>query len=188
MIRAASSLAGTGISITAWEVRTTLRVAKLAADFAVRTSADLAERAGRAIGGPGPDVPRGLAEEMNRALVMRLHRAMVEADLVTAKKLFADDVRWRIPSPAPMAGEYRGKAAVAGALASVWRLHGSVSSVEIRDVLASAERAGALLRLSVMRLGEPATLDGWMTLRIDGGEVVEAWGPFIIEPARTWPG
>jgi ketosteroid isomerase-like protein len=179
--RTASALLEAAASITAWEIGATVRLASLATGLAARMSADLTDRAGQAIGRMS-SAPQGLPEEVNRALVLRLYRAAVQADLPTARKLFDEDVSWHVPGPEPAAGVYRGVAEAVPALGAIWRQIGSVEAVELRDVVASSERAAALLRLSVVRSGRRGTLDWWLMFRMDGGRVAEAWGPFSTEP------
>jgi ketosteroid isomerase-like protein len=181
VVRAASALAGVAVYVTVWENGATVRLASLATDLAFRMSADLADRAGQAVGRPS-GAPQDLPEEANRALVLRLYRAAVQADLTTARKLFATDVRWQVPGPEPAAGQYRGIAETVPALGAIWRQMGGITAVELRNVVASSERAAALLRLSVVRNGRPAVLDWWVILRIDRGQVTEAWGPFSTGP------
>jgi ketosteroid isomerase-like protein len=181
VVRAGSTLTWAAVSVTVWEVGTTLRLARLATDFALRAPGDLVGRAGQVVGRLG-GAPPNLPEEVNRALVLRLYRAALQADLPTARKLFATDVSWHVPGPEPAAGVYRGVAETVPALSAIWRRMGSVDAVELRDVVASPERAAALLRLSVVRSGRRATLDWWLMFRIDGGQVTEAWGPFSTEP------
>jgi ketosteroid isomerase-like protein len=183
VVRAGSALTWAAVSVTVWEVGTTLRLARLATDFAFRAPADLVGRAGQVVGRLG-GAPPNLPEEVNRALVLRLYRAALQADLPTARKLFAEEVNWHVPGPEPQAGRYRGIAETVPALAAIWRQIGSVEAVELRDVVASPERGAALLRLSVVRSGRRATLDWWLIFRIDGGQVTEAWGPFSTEPRR----
>jgi ketosteroid isomerase-like protein len=186
MVRAASALAGTAACTAVWEVATALRLASLATGLVVRGSAGLADRVGQALGSPG-DAGQDLPEEVNRALVMRLYRAAVHADLVTARRLFAEDVSWWVPGPKADATQYRGIDATALALVSIWRQTGQVRAVELRDVVASRERAAALLRLSAIQDGRPVTLDWWVILRIDRGQVTWAWGPFAVEPDGAEP-
>lgn len=179
--RATSALMGAAVSMTLWEIGTTLRLARLAADFAFRAPADLVSRAGRMVrreGGASPNLP----EEVNRALVLRLYRAALQADLSTARKLFDEDVSWHVPAPEPAAGTYRGIAEAVPALSAVWAGLGAVEAVELRDVVVSEERAAALLRLSVVRSGRRATLDRWLIFQVNGGQVTQAWGPFSTEP------
>jgi uncharacterized protein len=179
--RATSALMGAAVSITLWEVGTTLRLARLATEFAFRAPADLVGLAGRMMRREG-SAPPNLPEEVNRALVLRLYRAAVQADLTTARKLFAPDIRWQVPGPGPAAGQYRGVAEIVPMLSTIWRQTGGIQAIELRDVIASSERAAALLRLSVVRSGRRATLDRWLMFRIDGGQVTRAWGPFSTEP------
>jgi ketosteroid isomerase-like protein len=181
VVRAGSTLTWAAVSVTVWEVGTTVRLARLATDFAFRAPADLVGRAGQMVGRLG-GAPPNLPEEVNRALVLRLYRAAVQADLSTARKLFAGDACWQVPGPEPAAGVYRGVAETVPALGAIWRQLGSVEAVELRDVVASSERAAALLRLSVVRSGRRATLDWWLMFRIAGGQVTQAWGPFSTEP------
>jgi uncharacterized protein len=172
---------GAAVSVTLWEVGTSLRLARFATDLAFRAPADLVGRAGQMVDRLGEARPN-LAEEANRALVLRLYRAAVQADLPTVRKLFDEDVTWHVPGPEPVARRYRGMAEIAPALAAIWRQVGSVDAVELHDVVASPERAAALLRLSVIRAGRRSTLDWWLMFRIDGGQVTQAWGPFATEP------
>lgn len=183
---AASTLTEAARTIAVWEVGATLHLASLATGLAVRTSAGLVGRVGQALGSPVA-VAQELPEEVNRALVLRLYRAAVQADLATVRKLFAEDVRWQVPGPEPAARQYRGIAAMAPALGSIWRRIGGVQAVELRDVVASSERAAALLRLSVIREGRPVTLDWWVIFRINGGQVAQGWGPFTVAPDGAEP-
>jgi ketosteroid isomerase-like protein len=186
MVRSASALAGTAVCTAVWEVATALRFASLATGLVVRGSAGLADRVGQALGAPA-DVGQDLPEEVNRALVTRLYRAAVHADLVTARRLFAEDVSWWVPGPKADARRYRGIEATALALVSIWRQTGQVQAVELRDVVASRERAAALLRLSAIQDGRPVTLDWWVIFRIDRGQVTRAWGPLEVEPDGAGP-
>jgi ketosteroid isomerase-like protein len=181
VVRAGSTLTWAAVSVTVWEVGTTVRLARLATDFALRAPADLVGRAGELLGLRGGAVPN-LAEEVNRALVLRLYRAVLQADLSSARTLFAEDAAWHVPRAEPAAGVYRGIAETLPALNAIWRELGTVEAVELADVVASSERAAALLRLSVVRSGRRSTLDRWLMFRIDGGQVTQAWGPFSTEP------
>lgn len=181
LLRHASALVGTAVSVTAWEVATTVRVTRLATDLALRGPGELLDRAGQAVGWLGEARPN-LPEEANRALVLRLYRAAVQADLGTVRKLFDQNVTWHAPGPEPVAGRYRGIAEMVQALAAIWRQIGTVDAVELQDIIASPQRAAALLRLSVVRSGRRSTVDWWLMFRIDSGQVTEAWGPFPTEP------
>jgi hypothetical protein len=48
--------------------------------------------------------PQSLPGEVNQALVPRLYQAAVQADLATARRLFAEGVWWQVPGPEPTAG------------------------------------------------------------------------------------
>jgi ketosteroid isomerase-like protein len=179
LVRVASALGGAAASITVREIGATLRLAGLATGL-FRTSADLAARTGQALGRLS-GAPQNLPEEANRALVLRLYRAAVQADLTTARKLLAEGIRWQVPGPEPAAGHYRGIAETVPAPGALWRQMGGITAIELRDVVASPERAAALVRLSVVRNGRPAVRDWWLILRVDVGQVTEAWGPFATE-------
>jgi ketosteroid isomerase-like protein len=181
VLRAGSTLTSAAVSATVWEVGTTVRLARLATDFAFRAPADLVGRAGQMVGRLG-GAPPNLSEEVNRALVLRLYRAVLQADLSSARTLFAEDAAWHVPRSEPAAGVYRGIAETVPALSAIWRDLGTVEAVELADVVVSPERAAALVRLSVIRAGRRATLERWLMFRIDGGQVTQAWGPFSTEP------
>ena len=186
--RGARALGETVVAVAACEIGAALRLLGFATDLAVRVPADLAARAGllvRRLGGaPSDGAPPDLSGEANRALLRRLYRAALQADLATARTLCAEDATWHLPGPEPGTGRYRGLAEAVPALGAIWRRVGHVEAVELRDVVASAERAAALIRLSVVRSDGRATLDWWLIFRLDGGQVTEAWGPFSTEPRR----
>jgi ketosteroid isomerase-like protein len=181
VVRAGSTLTWAAVSVAVWEVGTTVRLARLATEFAFRAPADLVGRAGELLGQRGGAAPN-LAEELNRALVLRLYRAVLQADLSSARTLFAEHAAWHVPRSEPAVGVYRGIAETLPALSAIWRELGTVEAVELADVVVSPERAAALLRLSVVRSGRRSTLDRWLMFRIDGGQVTQAWGPFATEP------
>lgn len=91
VVRTGSTLSLAALSVTVWQVQATLRLAKLATDFAFRAPADLVARAAELLGQRGGAAPN-LPGEVNRAFVLRLYRAAVQADLATARRLFDEDV------------------------------------------------------------------------------------------------
>jgi ketosteroid isomerase-like protein len=186
LARAATLLAGAAASTAAWGIGTALDLARVGTGLVICVSADVAGRAGLALLGSA-GASQDLPEAANRALVARLYRAALDADLTTIRELVAEDVTWRVPRPEPVAGRYAGMAAASPALASMWRQLGHVPKTELLDVVASPERAAALLRLSVRNEGGSMTLDRWVILRIDDGRVTEAWGPFTAEPDTGEP-
>jgi ketosteroid isomerase-like protein len=113
----------------------------------------------------------GAAE--NEALVRSIFTAFARKEGLALRGLFADDAVWTVPGRGMMAGVYRGREQIFRFLARLPKETGGTYGSELRDVLASDERAAALYRARGTRHGRELELDQVLLFRVADGLVHE---------------
>lgn len=113
----------------------------------------------------------GAAE--NEALVRRIFDAFARKQGFALRGLFAEDAVWTVPGRSVMAGIYRGREEIFRFLARLPKETAGTYGSELRDVLASDERAAALYRARGRRGGRELELDQVLLFRISHGLVCE---------------
>lgn len=113
----------------------------------------------------------GAAE--NEALVRRVFDAFARKEGFALRGLFADHAAWNVPGRGVMAGVYRGRDEIFRFLARLPKETSGTYGSELRDVLASDERAAALYRARGTRHGRTLELDQVLLFRIEDGLVSE---------------
>ena len=113
----------------------------------------------------------GAAE--NEALVRRIFDAFACKQGFALRGLFAEDAVWTVPGRSVMAGIYRGREEIFRFLARLPKETAGTYGSELRDVLASDERAAALYRARGRRAGRELELDQVLLFRISHGLVCE---------------
>lgn len=114
-----------------------------------------------------------MAAAENEALVRRIFAAFARKEGFALRGLFADDAVWTVPGRSVMAGTYRGREEIFRFLARLPKETEGTYGSELRDVLASDERAAAVYRARGRRLGRELELDQVLLFRIVGGLVGE---------------
>lgn len=109
----------------------------------------------------------------NEALVRRIFEAFARKQGFALRGLFADDAVWNVPGRGVMAGVYRGRDQIFRFLARLPKETEGTYASELRDVLASEDRAAALYRASGTRRGRRLELDQVLLFRIGDGLVHE---------------
>jgi uncharacterized protein len=109
----------------------------------------------------------------NEALVRRIFEAFARKQGFALRGLFADDAVWNVPGRGVMAGVYRGRDEIFRFLARLPKETEGTYASELRDVLASEDRAAALYRASGTRRGRRLELDQVLLFRIGDGLVHE---------------
>jgi ketosteroid isomerase-like protein len=109
----------------------------------------------------------------NEALVRRIFAAFARKEGFALRGLFAEDAVWIVPGRSVMAGTYRGRGEIFRFLARLPKETDGTYGSELRDVLASDERAAALYRASGRRHGRELELDQVLLFRIADGLVRE---------------
>lgn len=111
----------------------------------------------------------GAAE--NDALVRRIFAAFARKEGFALRGLFAEDAVWTVPGRSVMAGTYGGREEIFRFLARLPKETDGTYGSELRDVLASDERAAALYRAHGRRHERELELDQVLLFRISEGLV-----------------
>jgi uncharacterized protein len=114
-----------------------------------------------------------VAAPENEALVRRIFAAFARREGFALRGLFAEDAVWRVPGASVMAGTYDGREEIFRFLARLPKETDDTYGSELRDVLASDDRAAALYRASGRRHGRELELDQVLLFRIEDGLVQE---------------
>lgn len=109
----------------------------------------------------------------NEALVRQIFEAFARKQGFALRGLFAEDAVWSVPGRGAMAGVYRGREEIFRFLARLPKETDGTYTSELRDVLASDNRAAALYRASGRRRGRRLELDQMLLFRLEHGLVQE---------------
>jgi len=114
-----------------------------------------------------------MAAAENEEVVRRIFAAFARKEGFALRSLFAEDAVWTVPGTSVMAGTFRGREEIFRFLARLPKETGGTYGSELRDVLASDERAAALYRARGSRRGRELELDQVLLFRIGNGLVRE---------------
>jgi ketosteroid isomerase-like protein len=89
--------------------------------------------------------------------------------------MLTDDVTWHVPGQSAIAGDYRGRDDVLRYFARRRELANATFRIDVRGVLADAERAVILAGGEVERDGETFTWGTVGIFRIARGRIAECW-------------
>ena len=107
----------------------------------------------------------------NETIVRGIFDAFARKEGFALRGLFAEDAVWTVPGGGVMAGVHRGRDGIFRFLARLPKETGGTYASELRDVLASDERAAALYRARGTRRGRTLELDQVLLFHIAGGLV-----------------
>jgi len=111
----------------------------------------------------------------NEDILRQAYRAFAEGDMDLLRRLFADDIIFRIPGTSPVAGEYRGRDAVFGYLGKVMDRSGGTFQLEVHDVVANDEHVVGLTIHSGTRNLIHTTLRSVHVWHVRDGQLAELW-------------
>ncbi len=109
----------------------------------------------------------------NAAVVRKIFDAFARKEGFALRGLFAEDAVWTVPGGSVMSGEFRGRDAIFRFLTRLPKETDGTYASELRDVLASDDRAAALYRARGARHGRTLELDQVLLFRIEDGLVRE---------------
>lgn len=109
----------------------------------------------------------------NEAIVRAIFDAFARGEGFALRGLFAEDAVWTVPGRGVMAGVFHGREEIFRFLARLPKQTEGTYGSELRDVLASHERAAALYRARGTRHGRTLELDQVLLFRIEDGLVLE---------------
>ena len=109
----------------------------------------------------------------NEVLVRRIFEAFARKQGFALRGLFAEDAVWSVPGRGVMAGVHQGRDEIFRFLVRLSKETDGTYASELRDVLASEDRAAALYSASGTRHGRRLELDQVLLFRIGDGLVRE---------------
>jgi ketosteroid isomerase-like protein len=114
-----------------------------------------------------------VAAAENEAVVRGIFSAFARKEGFALRGLFAEDAVWTVPGNGVMSGVFNGREEIFRFLARLPKETDGTYGSELRDVLASEERAAALYRARGTRRGRTLELDQLLLFRIEDGLVRE---------------
>src|SRR5687767_7469716 len=115
------------------------------------------------------------AKAVVETFLARQREMYAGGDLAAVEELLADDVVWHVPGTSPIAGDYRGRAAVTG----YFRLRRDLAGGAIRITKGGGvHHEEALVQLADGRADFGSGEVIWRTAgvyRVSGGRIAEAW-------------
>ncbi len=114
------------------------------------------------------------ARATNEALVRAIFDAFARGEGFGLRGLFAEDAIWTVPGRGVMAGVYRGREEIFRFLGRLPKETGGTYVSELRDVLASDERAAAMYIARGIRNGRSLELEQVLLFGIEAGVVRDA--------------
>ena len=112
-----------------------------------------------------------MAAAENEAIVRSIFSAFARKEGFALRGLFAEDAVWTVPGKSVMSGVFRGREEIFRFLARLPKQTDGTYGSELRDVLASGERAAALYRARGTRRGRTLELDQVLLFVIADGLV-----------------
>jgi ketosteroid isomerase-like protein len=111
----------------------------------------------------------------NLELMRKAYDALGAGDFATLMSLWSDDVIAHVPGNSPVAGEYRGKEAVAGYVGKLAELSGGTLRFEPHDVTVSEAHGVGLVRDLAERDDRTLAMNNVHVWHIAAGRLAEIW-------------
>jgi len=114
-----------------------------------------------------------MTENAYESVVRRAYGDFESGDLDLLAVVMAQDVVWHEPGRSPLAGDYKGPAAVLGFLRQLQARSGGTFKIEVLDVLSEPERAVVLQRETASRSGSTLDVVVAVDFEIHHGKITE---------------
>lgn len=115
----------------------------------------------------------GMGEHPNARLIRRGYESFASGDLEALWELMTAEVVWHEPGRSPLSGDYQGPAGVLELLGKLRDLSGGTFTVEIVDLLATAERAIAIQEETALRGDRELDVASAVDFEIHQGKITE---------------
>jgi uncharacterized protein len=112
-------------------------------------------------------------EDTYQAFIRRAYRDFETGDLDLLGVVMAQDVVWHEPGRGPLAGDYKGPAAVLGFLEQLKARSGGTFSVEVLDVLSEPGRTVVLQRETASKVDRDLNTIVAVDYEIHQGKITE---------------
>jgi uncharacterized protein len=109
----------------------------------------------------------------NLDLVRRGYEAFGGGDIATVLQILDANIRWHIPGRGPLSGDYHGHDEVLAFFTKTQELAAGTFSIEIDDMLASAQSVVALCTVSAQRHGQAWSTPEVHVWRVANGRAVD---------------
>jgi uncharacterized protein len=109
----------------------------------------------------------------NLDLVRRGYEAFGRGDVATVLQIFDPNIHWHVPGRGPLSGDYIGHDEVLGFFSKTQELAAGTFSIEIDDMLASAQSVVALCTVSARRHGQDWSTPEVHVWRVANGRAVD---------------
>jgi uncharacterized protein len=120
-------------------------------------------------------VSSAIVDDTNLQVLQALYDALGSGDLGAVLGFLSDDVVGHVPGRSPVAGDYVGKAGVAGYVSQLADLSGGTIRFEPRTVLVAGDRGVGLLRDLAERGDKVLAMDNVHVWRMGDGTLDEIW-------------
>jgi ketosteroid isomerase-like protein len=114
-----------------------------------------------------------MIEHPNATLIRRGYDAFAQGELEALRQYMAHDVVWHEPGRGPLAGDYKGPEGVLALLGALRARSGGTFTVEIVDLLATAERAVAIQEETARRGDQALDVASAVEFEIHQGKITE---------------
>ena len=113
--------------------------------------------------------------DTNLEVLRRLYDALGAGDFGTVLDLFPDDIKGHVPGRSPVAGDYDGKAALAGYVGRLAELSGGTLRFEPHAVTVDDEHGVGLVRDLAERDGKTLAMNNVHVWHLRDGVLSEIW-------------
>ena len=114
-----------------------------------------------------------MMEHPNAKLIRHGYDAFAHGDLEALREFMAHDVVWHEPGRGPLAGDHKGPEGVLALLGELGARSGGTFTIEIVDLLASAERAVAIQEETARRGDRALDMASTVEFEIHQGKITE---------------
>ncbi len=123
-----------------------------------------------------------MADHPNLESARAAYAAFAAGDMATINDLLADDIVWHSSGDNILTGDYEGKEAVLGYMATLMQETGGTFRNEVHDMLANDDHGVALVNVTAERNGR--TLDTRIihVFHMRDGKVTEFWSVGMDQP------
>ena len=117
-----------------------------------------------------------MTDHPNAMMISRLYELFSQGDMEGFLESFAEDVVWHVPGRCPIAGDYKGREAVAGYFTAIDEMSGGTYRVsDVHDVVADDEHVVGLHHSVATRPGKTYDYNETIIFHVRDGKITEVW-------------
>ena len=116
------------------------------------------------------------AEETNLELVKSLLGAFARGDVIAAREMLTDDVRFHFPGRNPLSGEYKGKEPAIQLLVKIAHWTRNTLRIQLHDVLANEQHGVLMYTVTAKHKDRQIKYRYIDVYHFREGRICEVWG------------